>query len=88
MQANHLEHVRTFLIRYRSGGMPYILRNLRHVPDCGLLSEEVRQRPGDLRALRVACRYSPVGFDRQHLHNSPSEEVCEALISEAFSKSG
>ena len=23
------------------------------------------QRPGDLPALRVACRYSPVGFDRQ-----------------------
>ena len=23
------------------------------------------QRPGDLSALRVACRYSPVGFDRQ-----------------------
>ena len=23
------------------------------------------QRPSDLSALRVACRYSPVGFDRQ-----------------------
>ena len=26
----------------------------------------VCRRPGDLPALRVACRYSPVGFDRQH----------------------
>ena len=24
-------------------------------------------RRGDLPALRVACRYSPVGFDRQHI---------------------
>src|SRR6185437_4478625 len=40
MQANRLKHVCTFLIRYRSGGTPYILRNLRRVPNCGLLSEE------------------------------------------------
>ena len=40
MQANRLKHVHTFLIRYRSGGTPYILRNLRRVPDCGPLSEE------------------------------------------------
>ena len=40
MQANRLKHVRTYLIRYRSGGTPYILRNLRCVPDCGPLSEE------------------------------------------------
>ena len=40
MQANRLKHVRTFLIRYRSGGTPYILWNLRRVPDCGPLSEE------------------------------------------------
>ena len=26
------------------------------------------QRPGSLLALRAACRYSPVGFDRQHMH--------------------
>ena len=25
------------------------------------------QRLGSLPALRVACRYSPVGFDRQHI---------------------
>src|SRR6185369_14012358 len=40
MQANRCKHVRTFLIGYRSGGTPYILRNLRRVPDCGPLSEE------------------------------------------------
>ena len=40
IQANRLKHVCTFLIGYRSGGMPYILRNLRRVPDCGPLSEE------------------------------------------------
>ena len=41
MQANRLKHVCTFLIRYGSCGTPYILRNLRRVPDCGPLSEEV-----------------------------------------------
>ena len=25
------------------------------------------QRPGSLPALHVACRYSPIGFDRQHI---------------------
>src|SRR6185312_8110433 len=40
MQANRCKHVRTFLIGYRSGGTPYILRNLRRVLDCGPLSEE------------------------------------------------
>ena len=40
MQANRRKHVRTFLIEYRSGGTPYILRNLQRVPDCGPLSEE------------------------------------------------
>ena len=29
------------------------------------------QRPGSLLALRVACRYSPVGFDRQHILARP-----------------
>ena len=55
MQANRLKHVRTFLIRYRSGGTPYILRNLRRVPDCGPLSEE------------AVPASAPVGFDRQQL---------------------
>ena len=64
MQANRCKHVCTFLIGYRSGGTPYILRNLRRVPDCGTLSEEAVPA-SDLPALRVACRYSPVGFDRQ-----------------------
>ena len=40
MQATRRKHVRTFLIGYRSGGTPYVLRNLRHVPDCGPLSEK------------------------------------------------
>ena len=31
MQANRCKHVRTFLIGYRSGGTPYILRNPRRV---------------------------------------------------------
>ena len=29
------------------------------------------QRPGSLPDLRVACRYSPVGFDRQHILARP-----------------
>src|SRR6185295_1711029 len=29
------------------------------------------QRPGDLPALRVGCRYSPLGFDRQHILARP-----------------
>ena len=29
------------------------------------------QRPGNLPALRVACRCSPVGFDRQHILARP-----------------
>ena len=35
------------------------------------MREQWRQRPGDLPALRVACHYSPVGFDRQHILARP-----------------
>ena len=40
IHANRLKHVRTFLIGYRSGGTPYILRNLRRVLDCGPLTRK------------------------------------------------
>src|SRR6185312_5332951 len=69
MQANHCKHVRTFLIGYRSGGTPDILRNLwaRDGIAGRRRGSTACQRPGDLPALCVACRCSPVGFDRQHL---------------------
>ena len=73
MQANRCKHVRTFLIGYRSGGTPDVLRNLR-VRD-GIAGRRrgssACQRSGDLPALRVACRCSPVGFDRQHILAHP-----------------
>ena len=72
-QANHLKQVRIFLIGYRSGGTPDILRNL-HVRD-GIAGRRrgsnACQRPGDPPALRVACRCSLVGFDRQHILARP-----------------
>ena len=68
-QTNRLEHVRTLLIGYRSGSTPDILRNLQ-VRD-GIAGRRrgssACQRPSNLPALRVACRCSPVGFDRQHI---------------------
>ena len=50
-----------------------------HSPEssaCARLRAVVRgssacQHPGDLPALRVACRYSPVGFDRRHILARP-----------------
>src|SRR6185369_4440762 len=66
---NCLEHVRTLLIGYRSGGTPGFPRNLRArdgIAGCRRGSSAC-QRPGDLPALRVACRCSTVGFDRQHI---------------------
>ena len=67
---NYLEHVRTLLIGYRSGGMPDILRNLRARDGIAGLRQgsSACQRSGDLPALHVACRCSPVGFDRQQAH--------------------
>ena len=65
---NCLKHVCTLLIGYRSGGTPGFPRNLRARD--GIAGRQrgssACQRPGDLPALRVACRCSPVGFDRQH----------------------
>jgi len=64
---NCLEHVRTLLIGYRSGGTPGFPRNLRARDGIAgrRRGSSACQRPGDLAALRVDCRCSPVGFDRQ-----------------------
>ena len=64
---NSLEHVRTLLIGYRSGGTPSFPQNLRARD--GIVGRRrgssACQRPSNLPALRVACLCSPVGFDRQ-----------------------
>ena len=70
---NYLEHVRTLLIGYRSGGtpgFPHILRARDGIVGRGRGSSAC-QRPSNLPALRVACRCSPVGFDRQHILAHP-----------------
>ena len=70
---NCLEHVRTLLIGYRSGGtpgFPHILRARDGIAGRRRGSSAC-QRPGDLPALRVARRCSPVGFDRQHILARP-----------------
>ena len=75
---NCSEHVRTLLIGYRSGGTPDFLRNLRARDGIAgrRRGSSACQRAGDLPALRVARRCSPVGFDQQqrgHLkYPSPS----------------
>ena len=56
---------------------PDILRNLRA---CDRIAGRRRgssacQRPSDLPALRVACRCSPVGFDRQYKHAYSFKEL-------------
>src|SRR6185312_13565425 len=66
---NCSEHVYTLLIRYRSGGTPGFPQNLRARDWIAgrRRGSSACQRPSNLPALRVACRCSPVGFDRQHL---------------------
>src|SRR6185369_2817474 len=70
---NCLEHVRTLLIGYRSGGtpgFPHILRARDGIAGRRRGSSAC-QRPSNLPALRVARRCSPVGFDRQHILARP-----------------
>ena len=64
---NCLEHVRTLLIGYRSGGTPGFPQNLRARDGIAgrRRGSSACQRPGNLPALRVARRCSPVDFDRQ-----------------------
>ena len=72
-QANRLKHVRTLLIGYRSSGTPGFPQNLRARDGIAgrRRGSSAYQRPGDLPALRVARRWSPVGFDRQHILARP-----------------
>src|SRR6185295_6166998 len=66
---NCLKHVCTLLIGYRSGGtpgFPHILRARDGIAGRRRGSSAC-QRPSNLPALRVACRCSLVGFDRQHI---------------------
>ena len=65
---NCSEHVYTLLIGYRSGGTPGFPQNLRARDGIAgrRRGSSACQRPSNLPALRVARRYSPVGFDRQH----------------------
>jgi len=39
MQANRCKHVRTFLIRYRSGGTPCVFNKPRRVPELQAVDE-------------------------------------------------
>src|SRR4026207_1629201 len=66
---NCSEHVCTLLIGYRSGGTPGFPQNLRARDGIAgrRRGSSACQRPGNLPALRVTRRYSPVGFDRQHI---------------------
>ena len=68
---NCLKNVCTLLIGYRSGGTPGFPQNLRARDGIAgrRRGSSACQRPSNLPALRVARRYSPVGFDRQHLHS-------------------
>ena len=70
---NCSEHVCTLQIGYRSGGTPGFPQNLRARDGIAghRRGSSACQRPGDLPALRVTCRCSPVGFDRQHILACP-----------------
>ena len=70
---NCSEHVYTLLIGYRSGGTPGFPQNLRARDGIAgrRRGSSACQRPSNLPALRVARRYSPVGFGRQHDRHNP-----------------
>ena len=82
---NCLEHVRTLMIGYRSGGTPGFPRNLRARDGIAgrRRGSSACQRPSNLPALRVARRYSPVGFDRQHILARPVGQPFSATTSTA-----
>src|SRR6185369_1076857 len=63
------KHVCTLLIGYMSGGTPGFPQNLRARDGIAgrRRGSSACQHPSNLPALRVARRYSPVGFDRQHI---------------------
>ena len=81
MQANRCKHVRTLLIGYRSGGTLDILRNLRARDGIAgrWRGSSACQHPGDLPALRVACRCSPVGFDWQQVQKGKPSQVTRQI---------
>ena len=81
---NCLEHVRTLLIGYRLGGMPgfpHILRARDGIAGRRRGSSAC-QRTGDLPALRVTCRCSPVGFDRQQVWTIIFSKKCQGTLYE------
>src|SRR6185369_3988489 len=82
---NCLEHVRTLLIGYRSGGTPGFPHILRaHDGIAGRRrGSSACQRHSNLPALRVARRCSPVGFDRQHILARPVGPLISAITSTA-----
>jgi hypothetical protein len=70
------------MIKYRSRGTPSTS------PSQGVCwtSRPLTEGPGPTSSLgslptpRVACRCSPVGFDRQQANNSPDRQVCMASL--------
>ena len=89
MQTNRRKHVRTFLIGYRSGGTPCISGSIGVCQDLVDRGTGTSQRPGSLPALRVACRYSPVGFDRQqYLTHVRKPALAESRLRSHQARSG
>src|SRR6185436_10871699 len=86
---NCLEHVRTLLIRYRSGGtpgFPHILRARDGIAGRRRGSSAC-QRPSNLPALRVARRCLPVGFDRQQKCTRKPSEIAISSVFTLFAMS-
>jgi hypothetical protein len=69
----------TFLIRYRSGGTPSTSPSQGVCRTSGPLTEGPGPTSslGSLPAPRVACRCSPVGFDRQQLERKKDLAVAK-----------